>query len=324
MSEETNQNSILLEKTEKEIVNRHRKESRDLIATVTSLKKQATKGEKKKKKQILKDCENLEQELKQKHVQELRTFRQHNNDKTEDHGEKVEDGEKEESDDEFSPEKLLAQLELEAKEATEESTKKTANKANPHQDQPKGPKRNRQKERLAKRALRTEEMIEEAKNEAAAQPDLKKIEAENIQALCQIRKLQQHDIAPDGHCLFASVSDQLNTRHNADINFRDLRKQASDFIRSDPDSFSPFLFDEETLSMKDINVYCDELVNTAIWGGDMEILAFSKLYNCPITVIMSGRSALTINENGSNPELMLAYYKHSYGLGEHYNSLRDL
>ncbi len=77
------------------------------------------------------------------------------------------------------------------------------------------------------------------------------------------------------------------------------------------------------MTIKDIADYCKELETTPIWGGDLEILALAKNFNCPISVMMSGRANLVMNEEGSNPELKLVYYKHNYGLGEHYNSLRD-
>lgn len=165
--------------------------------------------------------------------------------------------------------------------------------------------------------------MEEAANEASGQTDYRKIELENLELLCNRHNLAQYDITPDGHCLFASIADQLKQRHGIDKTVQELRSDAATHIRADPDSYSPFLFDEETLTMKEIEPYCKELETTAMWGGDMEILALSKIYDCCISVMFSGRSALKVNEQGSKPELKLVYYKHSYGLGEHYNSLRD-
>jgi OTU domain-containing protein 6 len=77
------------------------------------------------------------------------------------------------------------------------------------------------------------------------------------------------------------------------------------------------------MSLKNIDEYTKEIETTAAWGSDLEILALSKEFNCPISVMMSGRATLKINEEGANPELKLIYYKHSYALGEHYNSLHD-
>lgn len=60
-----------LQENEAEILARHRKEQRDLVNTTTNMKKQATKGEKRKKKEILKQIEDLEAALKIKHRSEL-------------------------------------------------------------------------------------------------------------------------------------------------------------------------------------------------------------------------------------------------------------
>lgn len=76
------------------------------------------------------------------------------------------------------------------------------------------------------------------------------------------------------------------------------------------------------MTIRDIDEYTNELENTPLWGGDLEITAFAQIYDCPVSVLISGQSPLLINENGTHSELKLAYYKHSFGLGEHYNSVR--
>ncbi|KAK9385937.1 hypothetical protein V1515DRAFT_538805 [Lipomyces mesembrius] len=299
-----------------EILARHRKESRDLIATVTSLKKSATKGEKRKKKEVHAKCEQMECDLKARHESELAAA---NNTGRHDIP-NANDGHvtEEEVEDEISH-KLLEQLALDV------STPADPEPAPREQQQPqkKGPKKNRQKDRLARKKAAIDQMTAEAALEAAKIPDLRKIELENIKALTDKLGLIQYDIVPDGHCLFAALSDQLRLRHNITTSVTDLRRKAAAHIRGDPNTFAPFLFDEATLALRDLNAYCAELENTAIWGGDMEILALSKEYDCPVSVVMSGRARLQLNEAGKRPELWLAYYKHSYGLGEHYNSLRD-
>jgi len=55
--------------TEEQLHARHRKENRDLIATITGLKKQATKS---KKKEVQKKCTEMEQSLKARHEEELK------------------------------------------------------------------------------------------------------------------------------------------------------------------------------------------------------------------------------------------------------------
>lgn len=301
--------------TEEQLLAQHRKESKDLVATVTGLKKQATK---KNRKQVLKKCQELEENLKAKHQAELKELR------------KVHSGvddDSEDEDDEFSPEKLLAQLELEKKEAEKEQAKELQQvlqqQADTNGSQQGKKKKNRQKERLARREAELNKIREEASNEAEDQTDYRAIELENLNALCQKLQLKQYDIQPDGNCLFASIADQLKVRHGADVTIKDLRARAADHIKQNASQFQPFLFDETTLTMGNIDEYTEKIKNTSEWGGDMEILALAKEFNAPVSVLMSGRAIHRVNEDGQEPELKLVYYKHVYGLGEHYNSLRD-
>lgn len=292
-----------------------------MVAKTTGMKKQATKGEKKKKKEIQKEIELLEKDLKQRHELELSLVNSAGggDDKTSPQG-----GSEEAVDDATAlADELLAELALEEEQEQEQEVKKPIENKQQQQQQSSGPKRNRRKEKLAKRKEEQQKAYDEAANEALSLPDLRKIELENITLLCEKQNLVQHEIVADGHCLFASISDQLKLRHGIDRTVQQLRQEAADYIASDPDTFVPFLFDEKTLSMRDIKEYCDELVNTPIWGGDMEILALSKVFECPVSIMFSGRSTMIINEEGKNAELKLVYYKHSFGLGEHYSSLRD-
>ncbi|KAJ1975149.1 hypothetical protein H4R34_004443 [Dimargaris verticillata] len=56
--------------TKDELLARQRKESRDLVAKTTALRKEA-RGNKKRKKELLQEIETLEAELKERHAQEL-------------------------------------------------------------------------------------------------------------------------------------------------------------------------------------------------------------------------------------------------------------
>lgn len=283
--------------SEEDIRARHRKEVKELTGKTTAMKKQATKST---KKEVMKQIQQLEDEMKQRHIKEL-----------------AGDGSEEKEEfEEITPEQLLAQMNISEEPKNVEPVQSTP------KQQPK--RRNRQKERLAKREAEIARIQEEARLEQDKQPDLRGIELRNIQDLCDLQKVKQHDIIPDGHCLFSSISDQLKIRHNIEVDVYELRKNAAEYIKENPDDFIPFLFDEETMTIRNIDEYTDKLVNTVMWGGDLEILALSKVYDCPITVMMSGRAPLRMNEDGENVELKLVYYQHAFGLGEHYNSLHDL
>lgn len=57
--------------TEEQMRARHRREAKDFVTKTTAMKKQATKGEKKKRKEINKQIETLEKELKLRQQDEL-------------------------------------------------------------------------------------------------------------------------------------------------------------------------------------------------------------------------------------------------------------
>ena len=183
-------------------------------------------------------------------------------------------------------------------------------------------KRNRAKERLAKRQEKLDAIRAEALSEAAVTPDYRAMEEETIGKLLENRGLKVHEVQPDGHCLFRSLSDQLALRHNIQVTIEELRRTAAQYIRGHRDDFIPYLFDEETMAVKEVDNYTLELESTAMWGSDMEILALAKSYDCSVEVLTAGSAPITFNVEGSGPKLIVGFYKHSYGLGEHYNSCR--
>lgn len=288
-----------------EILARHRKECKDLQNRITGMKKQATKST---RKEVNSKCLNLQESLKFQHEQEINALNH-------------EGSQKDKDEDEVDPEKLLEQLQLDDVSDDKEKAQVELPIETPKK------RRNRQRERLAKRDARISMIKEQAKLEASTQEDLKQIEQDSIDQLCALNHLTQYDIQPDGHCLFASILDQLKLRHDGDkiqdLNVYKLRSLACNYIRDHKEEFIPYLFDETTLSLKDIDEYTAEMESTAKWGGELEVLALSKTFDCPISILMSGRSTHIINEESHFPELKLVYYRHTYALGEHYNSLHD-
>lgn len=288
-----------------EILKRHRKEVKDLQNRITGMKKQATKST---RKEVMSKCNSLQEDLALRHKQELESVGN------------IESNDGNSNDVEVTPEELLKQLELGEENPSQKVEPQT------QQQQPKK-RRNRQKEKLAKRQLEIEKMKEEARQEAAKQPNLQKIEDDAINQLCELNNVKPFDIKPDGHCLFASVLDQLKIRHSideAEYDVYKLRSLACQYIRAHSDDFIPYLFDETTMQLKDIDEYTKQIETTAAWGGEIELLALAKVFDCPISVLMSGRAKHLVNEESNQPELKLVYYKHSYALGEHYNSLHDI
>jgi OTU domain-containing protein 6 len=95
-----------------------------------------------------------------------------------------------------------------------------------------------------------------------------------------------------------------------------VRKAAATYIEGHPDDFVPFL-DEP------LEDYIHKIRDTAEWGGHLELLALAKTYNVEICVLQNGAAQKIEPGTENKPEtIYLAYYRHGFGLGEHYNSLR--
>jgi OTU domain-containing protein 6 len=299
-----------------EMQSRHRKEQKDLQSRITQKKKGATK---KTRKGVNSECEELERQLKEKQEQELATL---NGDAVPDIDDVPELG---------VP--LNKEPETNGVNGVADSLEKTTISATPsdaaHSEDGQPKKRNRQKERLARRAAEQEAAVEAAKIEAASQPDPKAIEHANLLKQFKSHNLQEKLIRPDGHCLFSAVADQLaqigiplGAESDAELKdgerYKVVRKAAARYIEGHPDDFEAWL--DEPLDQ-----YVEKIRDTAEWGGHLELLALAKTYNVEIRVLQDG-GARTI-EPGSEGEgelesIWLAYYRHGFGLGEHYNSLR--
>ncbi|KAH9207080.1 hypothetical protein DL95DRAFT_396352 [Leptodontidium sp. 2 PMI_412] len=288
---------------------RHRKEQKDLQSRVTNKKKNATK---KTRKGVNSECEELERQLKERQGQEIAAL----------NGEPA-DAENVPDLEEYNTEEPTTNG-VNGIAGTLDKT--TISEPEPSEDgQPR--KRNRQKERLARRAAEQEAVIEEAKKEAANQPDQKAVERKTMLDQFAAMGLVEKSITPDGHCLFSAVADQLsqvgiplgpeNEGVKEGERYKIVRKAAAGYIEGHPDDFVAWL--DEPLEQ-----YVEKIRDTAEWGGHLELLALAKTYNVEICVLQDG-TAQTIQPGEGKRDvekIWLAYYRHGFGLGEHYNSLR--
>ncbi|KAJ5040940.1 uncharacterized protein L3040_005499 [Drepanopeziza brunnea f. sp. 'multigermtubi'] len=289
---------------------RHRREQKDLQSRVTQKKKNATK---KTRKGVNSECEELERQLKDKQSQELAALSGESADI-----EGVPDLEEDTVEDIVSKD---------VNGITESLDKATISEQEPSEDgQPK--KRNRQRERLARRAAEQQAAIEEAKREAANQPDEKAVERKKMQDQFTAKGLVEKSIRPDGHCLFSAVADQLSQvgiplgSESEGVKegerYKVVRNAAAEYIEGHPDDFTAWL--DEPLDR-----YVEKIRDTAEWGGHLELMALAKTYNVEICVLQNGaqQNIEPGTEGGKGAEkIWLAYYRHGFGLGEHYNSLR--
>ena len=299
---------------------RHRKERQDLQSRNTQRRKSATK---KNRKAILVECEALEHELQENQRREVaelsgpvRSAADAILDEEDDsrHEDGVQDTSKGVGDDDTS-----------------------AFITSPRA--PSIPKPNRQRARLARRAAARETEMQEAAKEAAQLPDRRESERTHMAVLLQRHHLAEKDVRPDGHCLYSAIADQLtvagrplelrpersSTPASDQINhqpdYRKVRRAAADYVRHHPRDFAPFL--EEAPDS-----YAHRIGETAEWGGHLELMAIARSYGVVIHVLQADgplesiRPQEATTEDG--PTLWLAYYRHHYGLGEHYNSLRPV
>ena len=176
--------------TLEEMQARHRKEQKDLQARIMQKKKGATK---KTRKGVNTECEELERQLKERQEQERAAL----------NGEAVSEADDIPDLDESIEEPAAPQSN--GVNDLVESVERTT-----FSDDGQPRKRNRAKERLARRAAEKDAAVEEAKKEAANQPDKKTVERTKMLAQFKEKGLVEKGIRPDGHCLFSAVADQLS------------------------------------------------------------------------------------------------------------------
>jgi OTU domain-containing protein 6 len=166
-------------------------------------------------------------------------------------------------------------------------------------------------------------LAEEAKIDAARaaieanQDDQKEVEMSKILEVLEPLGFTIKDIKADGHCLFTSVAHQLALRSGEQLTNQacfEMRKIATSYMRSNPDSFAPFI-------EGDLSEYCDNMSNTASWGGQIEIQALSDALQTPVEVYAAGQDVLIMGQTYENVPLRVTYHRKYYTLGEHYNSV---
>jgi OTU domain-containing protein 6 len=110
--------------------------------------------------------------------------------------------------------------------------------------------------------------------------------------------------------------------------YKSLRTTAASFIREHKDDFEPFLLADEHSSTRDIDIYCREIEETAVWGGELEISALSRSLNLPVEIYSTRTQTPMVIRPEHDTEgggvVRLAYYEHLYGLGQHYNGLHKI
>ncbi|EDP50708.1 hypothetical protein KXW98_000262 [Aspergillus fumigatus] len=325
-----------------ELLAKHRKEQKDLQARITQKKKAATK---KTRRGVNEECERLQRELSDRHQAEIAALS----------GEPIQpvDGFEELSlrdpdvGDADTGEKSTSD-DMQGTDSLPEPSKTDSTPTSPPASAPRTKKPNRQKARLARRAAEQAAQSALAAEEAAKQVDHRGNEKGVMEAVFKRLGLKEVEINPDGHCLYSAIAHQLEesglglrpdpqrvviqpqTQSRLDTvaspkhdGYRAVRAVAADFIVEHKDDFEPFM--EEPFDS-----YTRKIKLTAEWGGQLELQAIARAYGVNINVIQGdGRIEKIeagdmdgIDEEERNRRVIwLAYYRHTYGLGEHYNAL---
>ncbi|KAF9084236.1 OTU domain-containing protein 6B [Mortierella sp. GBA35] len=318
----TTQESTVVATTEtlEELRARHKKEQRDLTAKVTALKKTATKGDKKKKKEVLAEVAQLEHSLNQQQdVEEKAWLAEHENSTTGPNNNTDTQPAEDEEEDEFDVNDIpIDHLTIDP----------TPAKKQPQQQQQSGGGRkpNRQKARKDRKAQALRELQDDAEKEAAGQVNMNEVERKAIEELASVMNVTVKDVTADGHCLYNAIADQLSQHYQTETSAKALRQGTAEYMRTHSDDFLPFLTNKQgdMMSPEDFSEYCNDLESTAVWGGQPELLALSRVHKVPIWVVQMGSPTVKLSADvfSAKTPLMVSYHRHMYGLGEHYNSLR--
>ncbi|KAJ2610979.1 OTU protein [Coemansia sp. RSA 1365] len=303
------------QETFEELEARHRKEKKDLVATITSLKKSIPKGDKRKKKEVAAEIAELEKTHSERHRAELSLVGGSSKACTS-------------STPDTSGNQNLCQPDTPDAESESGSAAASALGLYANSSQPVRAvaKKNKARQRLQRRAEELKRQQEEAEAEAEDMVDNSAIETEAISKLAAGDGLSIREIRPDGHCLYAAFGDQVNTYHGYSISYLEIRKRAAEYMRANYGDFIPFMTrkDGDLFSEDDFEKYCCDIESTATWGGQQEITALSHSFQLPVHIYQSNMPVLRIGEDAysANDPIRLSYHRHAYGLGEHYNSLQ--
>ncbi|XP_059241762.1 OTU domain-containing protein 6A isoform X2 [Mustela nigripes] len=179
----------------------------------------------------------------------------------------------------------------------------------------------RRRERRAALERERQERITEAEMEHLA--SFRRDEEEKLAAILGSKNLELKDIPADGHCMYRAIQDQLVFS----VTVESLRKRTADYMRKHVDDFLPFFSDPDTgnaYSREDFLSYCDDIVRSPSWGGQLELRALSHVLQTPIEVIQADSPAVVIGGEYTRKPLILVYLRYACNLGEHYNSVRPL
>lgn len=286
MSDSINIQNLSLEDT----TVRHKRERKELQATIQALKKSAGKGDKKKKKEVLEEITRLELELDDRHAHELTQMNE-------------------------AAKTIEVVLGESDPQPEDDDQNQRVSKAQKRRDK-------KAKEEKAKQA---EILQQEEINKTGPRANELKL----IKTILKSRNLMLYPIPSDGDCLYNAIKHQLiATGRSPAIDTPKLRQITAEYIQDNKQSLIFYMSNPATgdcLTDDEFSDYCESIKRTATWGGQIEIKAMSNALKVPIEVLQSsGPPTIQNDENFSGPPLVLTFHRLMYSLGEHYNSTKCL
>jgi len=275
-----------------ELLKNQRKEKKDLQAKIQALKKTASKGDKKKKKETNDEIIKLETDLAERHKLELL-------------------------------EVDTSTISIKEPECDNQDSDVDENDTNTveqeHRVSKAQKRRDKKAEKDKQRLIDIEKQDEENKN------GIRHLEQEKIKALLEKRSLRLAEIPSDGDCMFAGLVHQL-AQLGLSNTVVDLRKSTAKELLENQADYSPFLSNSSTgemLSDPEFQAYCIKMASTPAWGGQVELQAMATVLKRPIEVVQAEGPPMVVGEQFQEKSLVLTYHRHAYGLGEHYNSVKS-
>ncbi|KAK3909052.1 Deubiquitinase OTUD6B [Frankliniella fusca] len=280
-----------------ELEKKFKQERKELQAKIQGLKKTATKGDKKKKKEVQEEIANLEADLERRHKEEEDNLKQNN-----------------------SAKKI---------ESKEELAKGDENVQENEENVPSAARVSKAEKRRQKKVAASKERdarIQEQEESNLLGPRHKEMLA--IVEKLKERGLAIHTIVADGNCLYSAVEHQLketDSEHSA-LDYKMIRKLTANYLRKNQDEFLPFMSNPDSgnpMSETEFEAYCQKVEKTTAWGGQIELRAISDSLKCPIEVVQAAGPPMTIGEQyrSSTKPLIVTFHRFLYRLGEHYNSV---
>lgn len=169
-----------------------------------------------------------------------------------------------------------------------------------------------------------EEELRKKSEEALISGGDRQREMNNIQKQLIGLGLAVKVVPSDGHCLYRSISDQIDDSKDSHLK---LRKMVAKEMRSNPNDYIPFLetSNGDLMNEKEFDDYCNNIENTSCWGGQVELKSLVNILQKQIQVFQADAPVINMGEEYSkNGIIYLTYHRFFYSLGEHYNSVQKI